>query len=121
LKYYQNSNAEQDDLWAFLTAAAREDGTLIDTVSVKDIMDTWTLRKGYPVVTVARTGNQIRLTQKWFLLNPLNTIQNTPEYNEYKWYIPFTFTTKDELNYDFETAPRWFMPEQPQRNLIFTF
>ena len=46
--------AEQDDLWSHLTSQAHVDGTLPDDVTVKQIMDTWTLQMGYPVVTVTR-------------------------------------------------------------------
>ena len=47
-------NAEQDDLWKFLTEEAHEQGTLSKDLSVKMIMDTWTLQMGYPVVTLTR-------------------------------------------------------------------
>ncbi|ROT67360.1 putative aminopeptidase N-like isoform X1 [Penaeus vannamei] len=48
--------AAQDDLWQFLTEAAHEDDTLPSDVSVKDVMDTWTLLTGYPVVKVERNA-----------------------------------------------------------------
>ena len=66
-------------------------------------MDAWTLKKGYPVVTISRNENELTLTQDWFLLNPQNTIQNTTEYDTYKWYIPFTFTTQELLNWDMKS------------------
>ena len=47
------TNADQDDLWGFLTAAGQEDGTLTE-LSVKEIMDTWTVQMGYPVVDIVR-------------------------------------------------------------------
>ena len=50
------TNANQDDLWQFLTSAGQEDGTL-ENLTVKEIMDTWTVQMGYPVVTV---GQQIK-------------------------------------------------------------
>ena len=50
------SNANQDDLWQFLTSAGQEDGTL-EELTVKEIMDTWTVQMGYPVVTI---GQQIK-------------------------------------------------------------
>lgn len=114
-------NAEQDDLWNALTQQAYKDGTLNETLTanknltVKDIMDTWTLRKGYPVLQINRTGSQLRLTQKWFLLNPLNNAQNNlTEYNQYKWYIPFTYTTKNLKDFDFEKRPIWFKKDDAQ-------
>lgn len=93
---------------------AKEDGNLEDGFTVKNIMDTWTLRKGYPVVSVERNyaNNEIVLTQKWFLLNPENRVQNTSEYEEYRWYIPFTYTTNKELNFNFENKPIWLKPEE---------
>jgi len=39
-------------------------------VEIKEVMDTWTLQMGYPVVTVRQTGNQISATQQRFLYNP---------------------------------------------------
>ena len=46
--------AEQDDLWHYLTSQAHVDKTLPEDVTVKQIMDTWTLQMGFPVVTVTR-------------------------------------------------------------------
>lgn len=60
--------AEQDDLWRFLTEQAHKDNKLSKDVTVKDIMDTWTLQMGFPVVNVQRnyetntaTVSQVRL------------------------------------------------------------
>lgn len=109
----------QDDLWASLTEQAHIDGTLDRAVTVKDIMDTWTLQKGYPLVTVSRNGNQLSLTQRWFLLNPENTMQGTDEYKDYRWYIAFTFTTSQQLNWD--TEANWFRPDQQECKLDLLF
>ena len=75
-------------------------------------MDTWTLKKGYPVVMIDRDyeNNKAKLTQKWFLLNPEKqyAIEGTQ-----KWYIPFTHTTQRGLinSFTFEAAPYWLKPE----------
>ncbi|CAF0815629.1 unnamed protein product [Brachionus calyciflorus] len=113
LNKYQFSNAEQDNLWEELEKQGHADGTLDRSLSAKTIMDTWTLRKGYPVVTVIRdyTNNKMSLKQNWFLLNPNNSVQYTDEYAKYRWYIPFTFTQKENPNFDFETRPIWLKPE----------
>lgn len=47
-------SAEQDDLWDALTKQAHEDKVLGQDVTIKQIMDTWTLQTGFPVVTVIR-------------------------------------------------------------------
>ncbi|ROT69079.1 putative Aminopeptidase N precursor [Penaeus vannamei] len=68
------TNAEQDDLWEHLTAAAHRDRKLPESLTMKTIMDTWTLQKGFPVIKVARspdgTSAQVsqvgrRLLRKW--------------------------------------------------------
>jgi len=59
------NSSVQDDLWKHLTLAAHEDGILPQDVTVKMIMDTWTLQMGYPVVKVTRSpdGTSATLTQ----------------------------------------------------------
>ena len=87
--------------------------TLDASINVKEIMDTWTLQMGYPLVTLTRepSTNKVTVTQKWFLLNPQNTVQNTDEYKKYRWYIPFTYTSQSEQNWELETPPTWFKPD----------
>ena len=101
-----------------MDAQAKEDNTLSVDLSVGDIMNTWTLQKGYPVVHVKRVSStQLNVSQKYFLLNPLNTLENNKnktEYDSYKWYVPFTFTRKSELNFSFESKPYWLIPNQTE-------
>lgn len=54
LKKHKYNNAEQDDLWQALTEQAHSDGVLAKDLTVKTIMDTWTVQTGYPVLTVNR-------------------------------------------------------------------
>ncbi|KAJ1180024.1 hypothetical protein NDU88_005252 [Pleurodeles waltl] len=55
--------------------------------SIKEIMDTWVLQMGYPVVTVNTTTGQI--TQEHFLLDPQSNVTRQSEFN-YTWTIPIT-------------------------------
>lgn len=107
-------------MWQYLTEQAHEDKTLDASLTVKDIMDTWTLQKGYPVINVMRDYNAktMKLTQKWFLLNPTNKIQNTPEYAKYKWFVPFTFTSKETQDFDFESRPQWIKPNDTEGKIF---
>lgn len=86
------SNANQDDLWGFLTAAGQEDGTLTE-LSVKEIMDTWTVQMGYPVVyiTMNRILGTVRASQSRFLLTPITG--NETDNNPYTWWVPLSFAT----------------------------
>lgn len=111
---YSYSNAEQDNLWEYLTSQAYLDSKLDPSLSIKQIMDAWTLQKGYPVVSINRDYdlNKIKLTQKWFLSNPSNKIQFTEEYQKYKWYIPLSYTTKDDPKFEFENEPIWLRADK---------
>lgn len=63
-------SATQDDLWETLTEQAHDDGVLEEDVTVKEIMDTWTLQTGYPVVNVTRDyedGPVVMRQQRFFL------------------------------------------------------
>lgn len=59
------NSATQDDLWDALTEEAHRVGVLENNVSVKQIMDTWTLQIGFPVITITRNyhNNTITVTQ----------------------------------------------------------
>ena len=54
LNKHKFSNAEQDDLWSSLTEVAHETHVLPGDMTVKMIMDTWTVQTGYPLITVTR-------------------------------------------------------------------
>lgn len=59
LNRHKFSSTEQDDLWEALTEQAHEDSVMAKNMSVKTIMDTWTLQTGFPVVTIERNyGNK---------------------------------------------------------------
>lgn len=82
--------------------------------------------KGYPVINIERIdANDTELTelilqQKWFLLNPLSKVKNnTDEYDSYKWFIPFTYTTSDELNFDFERDIIWIQSHDSDCIILF--
>jgi aminopeptidase N len=53
------NNAEETDLWEALMEQIRETpGSFLPTnVTVKQVMDSWTLQDGYPVLNVTRDYN----------------------------------------------------------------
>ena len=101
-----------------MTVQSHLDDTLDKSLTVKQIMDTWTLQKGYPVVQVNRdiAQNKLIITQKWFLLKSLN---DSAESNSYKWYVPFTFTTKNQSAFNFESETNWLKPNDSQCKINF--
>ena len=125
MEEYKFNNAKQDDLWRRLTNQSHIDGTLNPMLTVGQIMDTWTLKKGYPVVTLERdyNNNKVKLSQKWFLLNPeKQSLENTE-----KWYIPFTHATQRDTidDFIFEATPFWLTPSNDggklRINILFCF
>lgn len=79
-------SATQDDLWHYLTQQAHKDGKLASDVTVKQIMDTWTLQTGVPVVTVERSycNNSAAVKQERFLMSGARSDAGE------KWWIPLT-------------------------------
>ncbi|XP_055847662.1 aminopeptidase N [Episyrphus balteatus] len=102
------SAAEQDDLWRFLTNEAKENGLLSNSTSVKEIMDTWTLQMGFPVLIVRKKPNSfvMQLEQKKFVY----VNESTSEEANSLWWIPITYTTSKELNFE-NTRPITWVPK----------
>jgi hypothetical protein len=72
-----------------------------------------TLKKGYPVVQVNKTNlNDLIVTQKWFLLDESSRDE------DYKWFVPFTYTTEKENDFNFEKKPIWLKPSDEQCNKL---
>ncbi|XP_069189951.1 aminopeptidase N [Procambarus clarkii] len=107
------SNADQDDLWRYLTEAAHEDGSLPSDTTVKMIMDTWTLQMGYPVIKVVRSadGTSATLTQERFLLVKS---ANSSDTHDYKWWVPLTYTSQDDPNFNNTQAMVWMKDSDPE-------
>ncbi|XP_032798753.2 aminopeptidase N [Daphnia magna] len=96
LKSRQYGNAVQDDLWDALTKQAKVNKVAIPT-GVKQIMDTWTLKMGFPVVTVTREydNNTVLISQERFLMQRSNA--SSQDKTVYLWWVPLTYTA------DFQT------------------
>ncbi|XP_071520248.1 aminopeptidase N-like [Panulirus ornatus] len=99
-------NAGPDDLWQFLTEAAHEDATLPEDVTVRMIMDTWTLQVGYPVIKVERDaeGTSALLSQERFLMIKN---ENSTDTHDYKWWVPVTYTSQEAPDFENTQAVVW--------------
>lgn len=101
LKSLAYQNAEQDDLWSSLTNQAHKDKKIEPKLTVKDIMDTWTLQTGFPVVTVTRdcSQNKMKIVQQRYWNEGFED-----EEEEYCWWVPISYTFGDNPNFN-ETEP----------------
>nr|XP_006821163.1 PREDICTED: aminopeptidase N-like [Saccoglossus kowalevskii] len=92
LKRHSYEAATSNDLWAALTEA----DVGVGDHDVKQIMDTWTLQMGYPVVTVARTSENTAIAeQKHFLIDPDAVVDDKYGDMGYKWYVQLSYMVKD--------------------------
>lgn len=79
LEKHKYKNAEQDDLWESLTEQAHKTNALPKNLTVKTIMDSWTVQTGYPVITVHRQEGkesvelkQVNYNRSYVNLGPSN-------------------------------------------------
>jgi aminopeptidase N len=115
LKNKAFGNAERDELWAALTEAAVEDNRLPPEVTVKYIMDGWTLQPGYPVLTVENADEHfVKMSQKRFFLNPNATSQE-----ELTWAVPVNvaYPKSEKDNYTKTVADNWMLKSARTINL----
>ncbi|XP_063230526.1 uncharacterized protein LOC134535382 [Bacillus rossius redtenbacheri] len=78
-------------------------------VSVGEVMDTWTLQSGYPLVTVTRnyTTGAVNVTQERFLL------QSSGNPSDRQWWVPLTYTTESQLDFSNTTTRTWLNATVP--------
>jgi len=105
IKSHKFRNAETDDLWKYLEKA---DHT--KNLDIKSIMDTWSKQSGFPVITVEKSGKDLLISQKSFLLEKAKSSkkyiaatdveededekEETPK--NLLWQVPFTFISDKE-------------------------
>lgn len=100
LDKYKYANAVSKNLWDALSSQAQLENK---SVNVADIMDTWTLQMGYPLVTVSRQydgSKKMAAAQARFLLDPKVETDASESPFAYQWDIPFTFTSGDDAEWD---------------------
>ncbi|XP_037385949.1 endoplasmic reticulum aminopeptidase 2 isoform X1 [Talpa occidentalis] len=120
LKKFSYRNAKNNDLWSSLSKSCLEGDLtsggfcysdskttsntlsfLGEHVEVKEMMTTWTLQKGIPVVVVKREGTFLQVQQERFLKG---VFKEDPEWGalqeSYLWHIPLTYSTSasDEIH-----------------------
>ena len=67
-------------IYDILSKASKTNGKFIN---VSEVMDTWTLQMGFPVVNVTSDGGKITLTQQRFLADPNANQSNTKFTSKY--------------------------------------
>lgn len=119
LKKFSYQSATQDDLWSALTLEAQESGIFDESMSVKGIMDGWTLQTGFPYVTVTRNyeANKINFEQRRFILMETNSSTELAALDDKEplWWVPITYTTKSRSDFTNTKPSHWMRAE---KNLV---
>lgn len=106
MKAHQFGNTKSDDLWDMLDSAASEDGSLSGGVTVKEVMHTWTLQRGHPIINVDTDFGSGLVTLRQTEL-PMDVGKN------YKWWVPITYgrNKPGSGNFDQTKNSIWLSPE----------
>ncbi|XP_075389881.1 thyrotropin-releasing hormone-degrading ectoenzyme-like isoform X2 [Tenrec ecaudatus] len=91
LTIHKYGNAARNDLWNAFSEALKRNGKY---VNIQEVMDQWTLQKGYPVITVlgnATAEKRVTITQQRFIYD-ISAKTKTFEHrnSSYLWQIPLT-------------------------------
>ncbi|XP_053277343.1 endoplasmic reticulum aminopeptidase 2 [Pleuronectes platessa] len=113
LRKYSYKNAHNQDLWDSLTNTCSEEDFISgkhcysgsqatknaylfagEHLNLTAMMNTWTLQKGIPLITVMRKGNRLLLRQDRFLRTVLPSDPLWPALQKgFLWHIPLTYKT----------------------------
>lgn len=105
LMKYKFDNAEQDNLWECLTEEAHKKGSLPESITVKQIMDSWTLQSNYPMITVNRDYERgsAEISQKRYLTDAIFGRWQPDRC----WWIPLSYTSEKQLDFNNTQAKSW--------------
>nr|XP_023019115.1 glutamyl aminopeptidase-like isoform X2 [Leptinotarsa decemlineata] len=87
LNKFAYSNAVTED---FLTEIQNVVG---NKLNVAELMDTFTVQMGYPILTATVSGDNYTFTQKRFLKDPKAEYNESETTYKYKWTVPVTYVT----------------------------
>ncbi|XP_027947844.1 endoplasmic reticulum aminopeptidase 1 [Eumetopias jubatus] len=107
LQKYSYRNTRNEDLWDRMASICPTDGTermdgfcsrdphssstshwRQEGLDVKTMMNTWTLQKGFPLITVTVRGRNVHMRQEHYRKAPEDASETG-----YLWHVPLTFIT----------------------------
>ncbi|XP_044048314.1 aminopeptidase N-like isoform X2 [Siniperca chuatsi] len=102
-------NAVYTDLWKHLQMAVDANKTKLPE-PVNNIMNTWVLQMGFPVVTINTSTGVV--SQKHFLLDPDSDVTAPSPYN-YEWIVPIKWMKTRAIQ-----APEWLKDKSATINAM---
>uniref|UniRef100_A0A8C4S0T3 Aminopeptidase n=1 Tax=Erpetoichthys calabaricus TaxID=27687 RepID=A0A8C4S0T3_ERPCA len=105
LRRHSYGNTRNEDLWRSLTndeahfqenefcsnsqkKSSAAKWYMQDELNVKEIMDTWTLQEGFPLITVTVQGREVHLHQERYLKS-----SDPTHVTRFLWHVPLTYIT----------------------------
>ncbi|XP_037385675.1 endoplasmic reticulum aminopeptidase 1 [Talpa occidentalis] len=107
LQKYSYKNTKNEDLWNSMASICPSDGTQgmegfcsrgqhssstshwrQEGVDVKTMMNTWTLQKGFPLITITMRGKNVHMKQEHYMKGADDASETG-----YLWHVPLTFIT----------------------------
>ncbi|XP_002744830.4 leucyl-cystinyl aminopeptidase isoform X1 [Callithrix jacchus] len=85
LHKHSYASIQSDHLWNSFNEVTNQ------TLDVKRMMETWSLQKGFPLVTVQRKGKELFIQQERFFSNMKPGIE--PSDASHLWHIPLSYVT----------------------------
>lgn len=101
LRRHAYDSVRQSDLWQAMQEAAHLKGS--GGIRLSTVMDSWTLQKGYPLLTVIRnySSSTVWVDQARFMLGADGGEPTC-------WWVPLTFVNQRQGNFD-ETQPQFWL------------
>ncbi|XP_031550054.1 glutamyl aminopeptidase-like, partial [Actinia tenebrosa] len=100
-KRHAFANVESDDLWRAMTEASCAQGKCVD---VKQIMDTWILQMGYPVLTFKKINStHYLISQRRFLMDDkanLTALASKSPFGD-SWVVPLSYAIENQSSSHF--------------------
>lgn len=98
-----------------MTEEAHKQGSLPKSITVKQIMDSWTLQTGFPIVTVNRDyeNRTAEVSQKRYLADTMQSRLET----DHCWWVPLSHTSSEKLDFNNTQAESWLRCECSDKNV----
>lgn len=98
LNKFKYSNTDQYNLWKYLQAS-NDKYNKNNKMNIKNVMSSWLLQKGYPLLTIIRNydgSNKVRFSQCKFELNE----NDENKLMQIQFELPITYTSKLEQDWN---------------------
>lgn len=119
LDKHEFDSADPDCLWGALQSALDKSNVPHSEFNLREVMNTWIKQKRYPLVTVERnysTGDVTFRQEDYVTVHvhadEPNKLLNDNNNETYQWWVPITYTTGSNLNFEDTRTMNWLRPDE---------